>query len=168
MAKQSKVALRTILEVEGHRVELPCGELLVGRSGQCAVRLADPHVSRVHLRLTVGLHEVHAENLSSKNPAMINGHRMRRKTALAHGDEIVLGATKLRINLAPKRTPQDFDEDTITLSEHGIGPVTGEIRGCPGCDAALVEDASFCPHCGHAIRRPLPTGTQELPIIDEG
>jgi hypothetical protein len=156
-------SVRTILVHGEKRLELPPGEYLIGRSPECAIRLDDPHVSRVHLRLCVGAEGLAVEDMGGKNPARVNGTRLVRSTSLADGDELRIGAACFRVELEPGAAAYHEDEDTITLTGEGFGPRV-VIAGCPGCNSVVEEDAVECPHCGRRIRR---RRTQELPILDD-
>jgi len=158
-------SFKTILEVGQKRLELPNGEYLVGRSRDCAIRLDDPFVSRVHLRIQVTPDGVTVEDVGAKNPVQINGQPLLAVSCLADGDEIVVGSARLRVHLQPTCTDLTFEEeDTITLTGEGFGPVLeGDIAGCPSCDAVVSEDVEACPYCGHRLQR---RRTQELPVLD--
>ena len=159
-------SFRTVVKLGDKRLELPHGEYLVGRSRECALRLDDPYVSRVHLRLRVTPDGVTAEDVGSKNPARINGQPLKGSSCLADGDEITIGSAHIRVQLQPAATSMLFEEDTITLTRKGFGPALDDdfsLAACPKCDAVITEDTDACPHCGHPLQRRL---TQELPMLD--
>jgi predicted component of type VI protein secretion system len=155
--------VRATLAYGGKRLELPPGEYLVGRSPDCAIRIDDPHVSRVHLRLRVSAEGVVVEDMGGKNVAQINGRRMARSVSLADGDELRLGAESFRVELQPDAACYDDEEDTITMEEK-VGPSVAAIPGCPRCDAVVDGEVAECPHCGHRLQR---HRAQELPLLDD-
>lgn len=74
---------------ETHR--LPCGEVTIGRSGECDIQIEDPGVSRKHARLIVESNQVSVEDMGSKNFTFIDGERLSGRTALSPGSEIQFG-----------------------------------------------------------------------------
>lgn len=83
------------LEYLGYSVELPAGELVVGRDVRCALRFNDPAISRRHLRF-VCADGVVVEDLGSSNGTRVNGRRIDGPTRIADRDEIEIGARTLR------------------------------------------------------------------------
>ena len=80
---------------EGLSVPLPVGSSDVGRSTECDVRLTDPTVSKVHVRINVG-EEIEVIDQRSANGIVVGGQRVAR-VRLGVGDVVELGATTLRI-----------------------------------------------------------------------
>ena len=83
------------LSFEGREVPVTGDRVLLGRSRECDIRLADANVSRRHA-------EVHREDesfwivdLGSTNGTELNGRRVER-ARLADGDRITLGSTDVR------------------------------------------------------------------------
>jgi hypothetical protein len=72
-------------------------ELTVGRGRAAALRLGDAGVSRLHARFLVAPDGgVTVEDLGSKNGVRSNGRLLGRgPTAIAPGDAVVIGATRL-------------------------------------------------------------------------
>ena len=68
----------------------------VGRDPGAALRLADPSASRLHLRLRLDEAGASAEDLGSRNGLTVNGGRSRGLRRLRSGDELTVGATRLR------------------------------------------------------------------------
>ena len=82
---------------------------LVGRSNICNLRFTDPELELVHARLKV---EPHALSVISQDRAEIrvNGARVTGETTLEHGDELVLGATKMKVVDARQQAPSRQDD----------------------------------------------------------
>lgn len=83
------------LQHRGRDVWLSRGQMLLGRSAECAMVLGDPLVSRVHARITVHEDHVIIEDLRSANGVLVNGVRIDGASALESGDAIVIGAEEL-------------------------------------------------------------------------
>lgn len=71
------------------------GESLVGRGGECAVRLPSDQVSRVHARLRVEGGVATIEDRGSKNGTWVNGVRAASVVTLADGDEVAFGTFRV-------------------------------------------------------------------------
>lgn len=69
----------------------------VGRGVAADLRLSDPAISRLHARIERVGQRWLAEDLGSRNGLRLNGRRCRRPRPLAPGDELELGATRLRV-----------------------------------------------------------------------
>ena len=83
--------------------ELTGDELLVGRSEECAVALADRAVSRRHARLVREGERWYVEDLGSRAGTLLNGRTLVGRAALAPGDRLALGSS--RILFAPGAGP---------------------------------------------------------------
>ena len=70
------------------------GRLVIGRSRECDIRLADPNVSRKHAEIRQEGPNFYVVDLESTNGTEVNGRRARR-ARLENGDTIVLGSTEL-------------------------------------------------------------------------
>jgi len=70
------------------------GRLVIGRSRECDIRLADPNVSRKHAEIRQEGSNFYVVDLESTNGTEVNGRRARR-ARLEHGDTILLGSTEL-------------------------------------------------------------------------
>jgi hypothetical protein len=74
------------------------GKLVIGRSRECDVRLADPNVSRKHAEVRREGSNFYVVDLESTNGTEVNGRRARR-ARLEDGDTILLGSTELVFQL---------------------------------------------------------------------
>ncbi|MEX0961717.1 MAG: type III secretion system inner membrane ring subunit SctD [Simkaniaceae bacterium] len=78
----------------GLQIKLESEETILGRDPEGAsVVLEDPMVSRKHLKLTKRNQEILAENLSTVNPAALNGKPISEPVVLSIGDLIQIGGT---------------------------------------------------------------------------
>jgi pSer/pThr/pTyr-binding forkhead associated (FHA) protein len=69
----------------------------VGRGRSADLRIPDPSASRLHLRLSRVDGRFVAADLDSKNGLCVNDRPCRGALALAPGDELSLGKTRLRL-----------------------------------------------------------------------
>ena len=82
----------------GPGLEVPLGTatVVIGRSKQCDVPLADGNVSRRHAEISPNGDGYVVRDLDSTNGTSVNGRRVRTQ-AVGDGDEITLGTSTLRI-----------------------------------------------------------------------
>jgi hypothetical protein len=82
------------LLVEGRRHELGAGVVVLGRSSECGIVLADANVSRQHAEVRRVGDGFVIGDLGSTNGIEVNGRRVE-SSPLASGDRIVLGSTEI-------------------------------------------------------------------------
>jgi len=87
------VRLRYLL----HDLEIPLGQFLIGRSPECQLSLDDDLVSRRHALLVVVGDVATIEDLGSRNGISVNGVKIQGPFAIADGDELTIGAQKMRV-----------------------------------------------------------------------
>lgn len=142
------------------RLPLPDGEFVVGRGLGCHIRFNASEVSRQHLRLTVKKGRLVAENLSTTTGTTLNGRKMSGSSSLSHGDELVLGPRRLRIEVDDVSTDlpldllEDGDNDEQTRPgslSHGLegDPASIEFHTCPKCRTNVSFGDSLCAACGY-------------------
>ena len=83
-----------LLAADGTSYPLGVGSTVIGRGEQASVRLADVGASRQHVKLDYDGRQVVLTDLGSANGTLVNGRRVA-SAALAPGDEIVIGTTRL-------------------------------------------------------------------------
>jgi hypothetical protein len=182
--------IRVLIEHQGDTIELPAGEVVVGRDLSCQLRLNDPAVSRRHLRLLVGRDLLVLEDLGSHNGTTLNGAVMRGRATLRDGDEVRLGARTLRVKILEATEDDDVlnsatmrltalrldDHDTLPGDEPPIvaGPVPDEVappristHNCPGCRTRVAISADVCPHCGYQWPGALPESVTQIHSMAE-
>jgi FHA domain-containing protein len=89
---------RALLVSDGGRTVLSGDRVLLGRSRECDVQLADPNVSRRHAELRRDEGGWSVVDLGSTNGVKLNGRRVDQ-AALEPGDRITLGLTELTYEL---------------------------------------------------------------------
>jgi len=80
---------------DGRRVEIGEQALSIGRMPECDIALSDPNVSRKHAEVRRQGTGFVVVDLGSTNGTKVNGAGVKDR-ALANGDVITVGATKLR------------------------------------------------------------------------
>jgi DNA-binding winged helix-turn-helix (wHTH) protein len=88
------------LEIGDNAVALREGENEIGRE-----LLGTPDASRHHARIDVDGQRVSIEDLRSKNGTFVNGEKIRGRTALRDGDQIVFGRTRATLRLLDVTAP---------------------------------------------------------------
>jgi hypothetical protein len=83
-----------VLEVDGERHEIGKHRMVIGRSRECDIQIADPNVSRRHAELRREGSAVWLVDLGSTNGIDVNGRRQHR-TKLTDGDRVTLGTTEV-------------------------------------------------------------------------
>lgn len=84
---------------DGQRLAVGSEPVVMGRLPECDVVLADPNVSRRHAEVRRLGDEVVVTDLGSTNGTRVNGVAVREQR-LEPGDEISLGSTTLRFEMA--------------------------------------------------------------------
>lgn len=124
------------LRVRTTEIDLPVGELTVGRGTDCFLRIDDDLVSRRHARLLVAEHHVLFEDLGSRNGSKVNGVRATLPVELRVGDTFEIGSQVFQLITGAGAVPRDA---TMTMMPH---------RACRGCDLLIDLRFDICPHCG--------------------
>lgn len=71
------------------------GENLIGRSGDAAILIRSPEVSRRHARIVISSGRAIIEDLGSRNGTVVRGMPVQGQVQLQDGDEIRLGSIVL-------------------------------------------------------------------------
>ena len=88
-------AVGSIFLEDGRRIEIGETPLVVGRMPECDVALSDANVSRRHAEVRRQGTGFVVVDLGSTNGTRVNGAQVKERL-LNNGDEITVGATKLR------------------------------------------------------------------------
>jgi DNA-binding winged helix-turn-helix (wHTH) protein len=88
------------LEVGDNSISLAEGENVIGRE-----LLGTPDTSRHHARIDVEGSQISIEDLASKNGTFVNGERIRDRTKLQDGDQIVFGRTRAIVRMIDAAAP---------------------------------------------------------------
>lgn len=71
--------------------------IFLGRAASNTLRLRDPQMSRVHCRIEVTTEGLTLSDAESGNGTWVNGDRLEGPRLLEDGDEISMGATRLKV-----------------------------------------------------------------------
>ena len=82
------------LDADGKQHRIDKGSVVIGRSKDCDIRLADPNVSRRHAELRREGQAYWILDLGSTNGLTVNGRRQQR-AQLKNDDQITIGSTEL-------------------------------------------------------------------------
>ncbi|KOX00882.1 hypothetical protein ADK65_14040 [Streptomyces sp. NRRL B-1140] len=109
------------------------GTCLVGRAPDCGVRIGtdDSRVSRLHCLLDLDPPEVRVRDLGSRNGTYVNGVKVD-ECSLAHGDEIRIGRTMLRVSVTAPAPSGLTSCRHCGLAVPGTGSGNGETI-CGAC-----------------------------------
>lgn len=81
----------------GEEIPLRAGENIIGRDPHDAIVIHAPDVSRRHARILISGSTVTVEDLGSKNGTFVGTRRITAATAIAPGDEILVGTVRMRL-----------------------------------------------------------------------
>lgn len=82
----------------GRTVKLPSGTTTIGRSSQCDITLADPTLSRRHVRVIVTDGRVEIEDADSANGTFIDGSPITGRQVIEAGTVVEAGSSLLRFD----------------------------------------------------------------------
>lgn len=98
----------------GKRIMVDGNHYLIGRHGDCELRLGGENISRRHCQIERNPDGVWIQDLNSRNGTLLNGRKLNRNEPfrLHHHDKIQIGDWKFRISIrdAKTREPVVFDE----------------------------------------------------------
>jgi hypothetical protein len=89
-----------VLQWDGERREVDKQKIVLGRSRDCDIQLADPNVSRRHAEVRQEGAAYWIVDLDSTNGLEVNGKRVKR-AKLADGDTFTVGSTDVRFAREP-------------------------------------------------------------------
>ena len=89
------------LTVDGKRHALDKRRVVIGRSRDCDIQVADANVSRRHVEVRQEGAAYWVVDLDSTNGTEVNGRRLKR-AKLRPGDTITVGATELEFKVEPE------------------------------------------------------------------
>lgn len=90
--------------------------MILGRGGDCDVKLSDPQVSRQHARILFENGRYVAEDLQSSTGSRING-RLFLKRELVYGDRLGIGTREFRFDAA-RLLPVDGEAGAVLTGSH--------------------------------------------------
>lgn len=117
-------------EQAGQVFSLGPGISLVGRAPECAVRLADPSVSRRHAEINVDGQGLSVRDLGSTSGTLLEG-RSVEQARLAPGQSLSFGTVTLQL-LPPLSGPDETRAKAAPPSEPESPPVAGDPPAAAG------------------------------------
>ena len=91
------------LTLDGRAHPVTSHGIVIGRSRECDLRIADGNASRRHAEVVQEGDDYVVVDLGSTNGTELNGRRITRET-LTDGDRITIGATDLVFGRSPRMT----------------------------------------------------------------
>jgi hypothetical protein len=127
------------------------GEVLVGTGDACHLRLADPELASVHVRLQVGMEGVLVTDPGSPTGVFVNDDRVHGQALLRHGDILWLGTPGERSSVMVQcRLPQRADEFP------SVAMPPDEAQRVPAADEFFFDEASAAP----------PAAVEDFPVVE--
>jgi CheY-like chemotaxis protein len=124
----------------------PC---VIGRQADCAVRLADPLVSRRHCSLTLREGRVWIEDLGSRNGTRLNGQPLEEALPLDDGDQLEVAHLLFRVGLGSESEEALSERDASAAANEGAGRAVLVVED----DDALARTlARLLESWGHRVR----------------
>lgn len=115
---------------------VPGKEIVIGRSGDLDMVLAEDMVSRRHARILFQGDDIFIEDLSSTNGTFVNGEKVRR-ARLREGDRVLVGTSILKVvySDAAATTGEQARRDMADLASHRrasqVRSMSGSIQEIP-------------------------------------
>jgi FHA domain-containing protein len=128
------------LRLREAELDLPNGELIIGRGTECFLRINDELVSRRHARLLVTPTSVSFEDLGSRNGSRVNGTTVSSPVELNIGDEVEIGTQIFQLIRGAGR------------SARSPSATTPSLRPCKSCRRLIEARHTVCPLCGAGQR----------------
>jgi pSer/pThr/pTyr-binding forkhead associated (FHA) protein len=149
--EQSRFALRFVSgKYQGAVFPLREGqEVIVGRSSEVDLVLAEDLVSRRHARIAVEGGAVTLQDLGSTNGTFLNGQRVK-KARIAEGDRILIGGSLLKLvavdaesaSRSDKEVRRDLETAAQRSSSTDVSAIRGRIAEVPLPDLAQLLGAA--------------------------
>ena len=105
-----------VVPAQGEPFDHPLGdrEIIVGRSSQCDLTIADRFLSRRHARVFPRNGGWAVEDLGSRNGTLLNGHTLDGAHDLAEGDEVQLSGSLLMVR-------SDRQDSAVVTHDRDLG-----------------------------------------------
>ncbi|HMY59878.1 MAG TPA: FHA domain-containing protein, partial [Pseudomonadota bacterium] len=93
------------LRMRNMEINLPMGEIIIGRGPECYLRVDEPMVSRRHARLRVSQTSITLEDLGSRNGSRVNGINATAVVQLNPGDILGIGTQQFTLDREDDPSP---------------------------------------------------------------
>ncbi len=158
------------------RIPLQSEQLTIGRSAGNDLVLADPEVSRRHIRIVRRADGFAVEDTGSTNGTFVNGQRITHLTLLQDGDTIDLGDT-VRLRYMSASEPawvddpnpvQDTAERPTQLYTSPVSPIQAKpIQPSPPMASPAPRPAASAPRPAASAPQPSPAYTPTPSYVTE-
>jgi len=114
--------------------------LVIGRSAQCGLRIANWRVAKCHARLVGQGSALELEDMGSLGGTFVNGQRITVHRPVLPEDDIVVGPCRMRVRLAVDAAGEPDDPpvaDAVAQLARDDAPVAAANDGAPGALALL-------------------------------
>ena len=111
----------------GEKFVLTASSVRLGRDAECAVRVADPHASRVHAEIRREGDGWVVYDLST-NGTLVNAERVQGNRTLAHGDMVRI-ASESFVFMIGGESPEDAESATLEAPREAGAPEAGAAAG---------------------------------------
>ncbi|MEM9132518.1 MAG: FHA domain-containing protein [Actinomycetota bacterium] len=151
----NNVALTTNIGQLSQVIDIAQSELVIGRSTECDLTIADPLVSRRHARLVITAGVGNIEDLGSDNGTFVNGERIT-SSPVVEGDLIEMG--KAQFILSEGRLQQHV--------AHGLPLQADGLTVTVGGDLRILSDVSFTLPAGSMTAVIGPSGSGKSTLLN--
>lgn len=135
-----------VLMPQGQRLVYEIAQVTtIGRLGENAIGIPEPHISKTHCRITFQSGEFILEDLGSRNGTLIDGARIKGPVRLQNGTRFLLGVTPCIFLTEDRRTIQEPPPDYITTARSVSIPATHSPISPANPDSQHVMQAVFTP-----------------------
>ena len=107
------------------------GEMQVGRSDECAIKIDDAKVSRKHAVFRVIGDTVSVEDLGSANGTLVNGDRIEGETRLSNGDSVQFEKHRYSMAITSPASEPDPDATVVNLPDEDATVVNEVSQSTP-------------------------------------
>jgi pSer/pThr/pTyr-binding forkhead associated (FHA) protein len=141
----------------GAMLDLPRGEIIIGRAESCGIVVESDSVSRAHVRLTVSDEGVTVEDLGTVNGTSVDDEPLTGAMSLASGAEVSVGQAR-RFRLILKGTPARPTGQTAAATPLGAQDMEWATRLVWSAKdlEALKKEAGALKSGSRAAAKPVP------------
>jgi hypothetical protein len=118
-------------------MDLPLGELTIGRGATCGLTIDDPLVSRTHARIVIDETGGYIEDAGSRNGIRVDGRIITGRTKIADGARFRVGTQELMF--------REMEDAAAVLPRRRS---TGFMIHCSSCGLPCETTSTECPSCG--------------------
>jgi len=146
-------------------INLPLGEIIIGRGPECYLRVDEPMVSRRHARLRVTPTAVILEDLGSRNGSRVNGINASGNVELKAGDILGVGTQQFTLEREEDPSPHRPTVNVAPqwMNNPGSAPAGSSSTEEPATNPVTVASAGQFASSGMTNPGPMPVGLTSNP-----